>query len=176
MESMDFMNDYVRVIRASAAAGLDALAEVFGRPVTADDVEEGTWITAERGRKISAPDYVASLGRIHTASRAIVAWWNDVDVLVTPTVARIPPPVGYLVEGDLKQRTSRLAEITPYVTLFNVTGQPAISLPLHWTPDGVPVGVQLVAGPGREDVLLRVAAQLETAAPWAEQEPVLASV
>ena len=164
------------MIRASAAAGLDALAEAFGRPVTADDVEEGTWITAQRGRKISAPDYVASLARIHMFSRSIVAWWHDVDLLVTPTVARIPPPVGHLVEGDLKQRTSRLAEITPYVTLFNVTGQPAISLPLHWTPDGVPIGVQLVAAPDREDVLLRVAAQLEAAAPWIDREPVLPTV
>jgi amidase len=176
MDTMDFMYDYVRVIRASAAAGLDALAEAFGRPVTADDVEEGTWITAQRGRKISAPDYVASLARIHTFSRSIVAWWHDVDLLVTPTVARIPPPVGHLVEGDLKQRTSRLAEITPFVTLFNVTGQPAISLPLHWTPDGVPIGVQLVSAPDREDVLLRVAAQLEAAAPWIDREPVLPTV
>jgi len=90
------------------------------------------------------------LGRVQTLCRSIVAWWRDVDLLVTPTVTRIPPPVGYLVEGDQKQRTARLAEITPYVTLFNATGQPAISLPLHWTPDGLPVGVQLVAAPGRE--------------------------
>lgn len=173
MDTTDFMYDYIRVIRASAAVGLDALADAFGRPVTVDDVEDGTWISAAQGRKISAPDYVASLARIHTFSRSVVAWWHDVDLLVSPTVARIPPPVGYLVKGDVKQRTTRLAEITPYVTLFNVTGQPAISLPLHWTPDGLPVGVQLVAAPDREDVLLRVAAQLEAAAPWIDREPVL---
>ncbi len=173
IHTMDYMYDYVRVIRASAAASFDALATVFGRPLTADDVEDGTWIASERGRKISAPDYVASLGRIHTFSRSIVAWWQGADLLVTPAVARIPPPLGYLVEGDQKQRTSRLAEITPYVTPFNVTGQPAISLPLHWTPEGFPIGVQLVAAPGREDVLLRVSAQLEAVAPWIDREPTL---
>jgi amidase len=102
----------------------------------------------------------------------MLSWWSaGMDVLVTPTVGTPPPPLGHLVDGPERELVRRLAAVTPFVTQFNVTGQPAISLPLHRSADGLPIGVQLVAAPGREDLLLRVAAQLEEAAPWAEDRP-----
>ena len=101
------------------------------------------------------------------------------DLLLTPTLGVVPPPVGYLVEGDERTLTKRLAKVTPYLPQFNVTGQPAISVPLGtpegMSPEGLPIGVQLVAAPGREDVLLRIAAQMEQAAPWSHRRPAVAA-
>ncbi|NDH37415.1 MAG: amidase, partial [Acidimicrobiia bacterium] len=90
------------------------------------------------------------------------------DVLVTPTLAGPPPKIGALSGDD---STDRIREIMQYTAQFNMTGQPAISLPLHMSADGLPMGVQFVGAPYREDLLLRLAAQLETAAPWSQRRP-----
>jgi amidase len=169
LDHLDYLFDYVKVIRASAAAVLASLEAEIGRPWTADDVEDGTWVNHQRGRKLSAPDYLGALERLHRFSLDVIGWWDDHDLLITPTLATPPPPNGFLVEGDDRQRRNRLNVTMPFTAQFNVTGQPAISVPLHWTAEGLPIGVQLVAAPGREDVLLRVAAQLEGAVPWAQR-------
>ena len=101
-------------------------------------------------------------------SRALAQWWHGgFDLLLTPTLARIPFAVGsFTNDPSDPMKPSRLAsEWVRFTAQFNMSGQPAISLPLGRTATGLPVGVQLVAAYGREDVLLRVAAQLETAAP-----------
>jgi amidase len=82
-----------------------------------------------------------------------------------------PPEVGWFTDAGSQQEGKRINSYIPYTAQFNVTGQPAISLPLHWTDEGLPVGVQLVAAYGREDVLVRVASELEQAAPWADRRP-----
>ena len=182
MATNDYMYDYVRIMRASATATLRSLEGVLGRPWTEDDVEPVSWINYQRGTKISAPDLLASRERLHLFTRKLVSWWNPqpgqgdgFDLLLTPTLGVVPPPVGYLVEGDERTLTKRLAKVTPYLPQFNVSGQPAISVPLGtpegMSPEGLPIGVQLVAAPGREDVLLRVAAQMEQAAPWDDRRP-----
>ena len=104
-------------------------------------------------------------------------WWaGGFDVLVTPTVNGPPPRLGFLdADGDLKASAQRVREFMPYTPQLNVTGQPAISLPLHTSDTGLPMGVQLVGAYGREDVLLRLAAQLEQAAPWADRRPAVAA-
>ena len=185
MASNDYMYDYIRVIRTSATATLRSYEGVLGRPWAEDDVEPVAWINYQRGAKISAPDYMDSRERLHHFTRRMVSWWNTepgsgdgFDLLLTPTLGVVPPPVGYLVEGDERTLTKRLAKVTPYLPQFNVTGQPAISVPLGtpdgMSPEGLPIGVQLVAAPGREDVLLRVAAQMEQAAPWSHRRPAVA--
>ena len=102
-------------------------------------------------------------------------WWaspeeggDGFDLLVTPTVGAPPPEIGWMTGPD---EGKRIASYIPYTAQFNVTGQPAVSLPLHWTAEGLPVGVQVVAEFGREDVLVRVASALEQAAPWADRRP-----
>ena len=182
MATNDYMYDYVRIMRASATATLRSFESVLGRPWAEDDVEPVAWINYQRGAKISAPDVLASRERLHQFTRRIVQWWNEVpgqgdgfDLLLTPTLGVVPPRVGHLVDGDERTLTRRLAKVTPYLPQFNVSGQPAISVPLGtpegMSPEGLPIGVHLVAAPGREDVLLRVAAQIEQAAPWSQRRP-----
>jgi amidase len=104
-------------------------------------------------------------------ARRMADWWTSHDLLLTPTLGAPPPRLGWFTEAGPEQEGARIAGFIPYTAQFNLTGQPAVSLPLHWTPGGLPVGVQLVAAYGREDVLVRVASQLEQAAPWSQRHP-----
>lgn len=150
------------------------LAESLGRPVTADDVEPLNWALAEMAREVSAVDHVLALESRTLLRRGIQQWWADgFDLLLTPTVGEPPAPLGTLAgdAADLTALGQRSGRCVAFTHPFNVSGQPAISLPLHWSADGLPIGVQLVAAYGREDLLLRVAHQLEQARPWADRHP-----
>jgi amidase len=147
----------------------------IGRDIGPDDVEPCTWALAEQGRTHAAGDLLLAVEEAQAGSRRIASWWADggFDLLLTPTCAEPPPRLG---EHDAPPDNplAPIVRATPFAIFtagFNTTGQPAISLPLHMTGDGLPVGVQLVAAFGREDLLLRVAAQLEAARPWAERTP-----
>ena len=166
----------------SAASALTTWGEALGRAVTADDVEPGTWAMAEIGRGISAVDYVASLNRIQEWSRRMAAWWQPADdtapgfdLLLTPTLAEPPAPLGTFasVPDEPLKGSLRAGPYTPFTPPINLTGQPAISLPLHWSGEGLPIGVHFVADYAREDLLLALAAQLEETAPWSERRPPL---
>jgi amidase len=152
----------------------DSLSALLGRPATSADMEAVNWAQAEYAAKSSAVDYAKSLAAAAMFRRALAQWWNDgFDLLLTPTLSRIPFPIGAFVNDPSDPlKPSRLsAEWVRFTSQFNMSGQPAISLPLGRTATGLPVGVQLVAAYGREDVLLRVAAQLEAAAPWKSFTP-----
>ena len=155
---------------------VDIWGQLLGRPLTPDDVEPATWAIAEVGRGVSGTQFVAALNEIHRYSARVQRWWaQGWDLLLTPTISEPPPPLGeYAAPPDNPfHPVSRSVVEVAYTIPFNMTGQPAISLPLHWTPDGLPVGSQLVAAYGREDLLLRVAAQLEAARPWADRRPLV---
>jgi amidase len=160
---------------AAATAHMTSLMERFiGRPLGPDDLDPLNWALVDLGRMTSVPMYLASVDWIHGFTRRLAAWWADgFDVLVTPTLPEPPAPLGFFRptrENPIEAGT-RATHYASFTSPFNMSGQPAISLPLHWTPDGLPVGVQLVAAYGREDVLLRLAAQLEDAAPWHHRRP-----
>jgi amidase len=130
------------------------------------------------GQRLSSADYLAARSLLGAWARRMAAFWTreeqdgrGFDLLVTPTVGAPPPELGWFAAAGPEQEGRRIGAFMPYTAQFNVTGQPAVSLPLHWTRDGLPVGVQLVAAFGREDVLVRVAAALEEAAPWADRRP-----
>lgn len=159
------------------AVGVARLGSVLGRPLTADDVELSTWAQAEWGRSFSGAEYALALAEAGRWRRAIHQWWGGGwDLLLTPTTAEPAPFLGEHANdpADPLAPLKRAGEWIPFTPAFNTSGQPAISLPLHWTTDGRPVGVQLVAAYGREDLLIRVAAQLEEAQPWAHRRPPLA--
>jgi amidase len=153
---------------------LDMLALLTGRQIGPGDVDPLNWALAEMGRMCSAAQYLATLDWIHAYTRRVAAWWaKGFDLLLTPTLPEPPPLLGTFKPSasDPVSAGMRASQFAAFTSPFNMTGQPAISLPLHATPEGLPVGVQLVAAYGREDVLLRVAAQLEAARPWADRRP-----
>ncbi len=155
------------------ARELDRWGEKLGRVVSPNELEPWNAMLAEIGRATTAGAYVAAMEQAQAWARGVAAWWADGhDVLVTPMVSAPTPEIGYLgPAADPSDVLTRVAGLTTFSMPFNVTGQPAISLPLHHGDDGLPVGVQLVAAYGREDLLLRVASQLEAAAPWADGRP-----
>jgi amidase len=167
---------FSHIVTAWVAAALDQWSEIAGRKISEDMVEHTTWGLAELGRQLSAAQYVASIKWVGRYTYDMAAWWSGgFDVLVTPTIAEPPPPLGALTPkpGDMGAATERLLRLMPFTPPFNMTGQPAVSLPLHWNAAGLPIGVQFVAAYGREDVLLGLAAQLEQASPWAQKWPPL---
>ena len=120
--------------------------------------------------------YVGSVHHLQRYSRQEVArWGRDFDVLLTPTLAILPPKVGILEEVHAAPEAPSLTvfQMAVFNAFFNITGQPSISLPLHQSSGGLPIGMQLVGGPWQEDVLVRLAAQLEKAHPWADRRPQL---
>jgi amidase len=126
----------------------------------------------ESAHRTSSVEYGRAVVRLQMACRPIVAFWADYDVVVTPTLALPPVPLGWLFHGDDPWGwIDRAIEFTPFTALVNVTGQPAVSLPLSATDDGLPLGVQLIGRPAAESTLLRVSAQVERAQPWRARRP-----
>lgn len=159
---------------AGQAALLDQIGVIRGREISADEVEPLTWALAEIGRERSSGRYLGDVATHQGISRLIAGWHaGGHDLLLTPTMAEIAPKLGSFDDTGQNPLDAfhRAFPSGAFTALFNATGQPAISLPLHWTDAGVPVGVQLVAPFGREDLLLRVAAQVERAAPWSDRTP-----
>jgi amidase len=159
---------------AGQAATLVQLGGAVGDEIGPGDVEPLTWALAEEGERRGGGEYLAAVGRHQTVARMIAAVFESgVDLLLTPTLGEEPPPLGTFDDSgpDALEPIHRAGLTAAFTGLFNVTGNPAISLPLHWTDDGLPIGVQLVAAYGREDLLFRVAAQLERARPWHDRVP-----
>jgi amidase len=143
---------------------LDPEQEGLLRPVTR------AW--REYGRTISSHDYSAAVNTMQLSARRAVVATASYDAVLTPTLGLPPQPVEFFAEdGDVMANLHRQGSFTPYTATANLTGQPAISLPLHWTADGVPIGVQLVGRPAGEGPLIALAAQLEAVRPWAARKP-----
>lgn len=156
------------------AVGVARLGALLGRDLTVDEMELSTWAQAQWGRSVAAVDYAQAVASAARWRREVQQWWADGwDVLLTPTTAEPAPLLGEHANdaADPMAPLKRAGQWVAFTSQFNVSGQPAISLPLHWTADGLPVGVQLVAAYGREDLLIRVASQLEAAQPWAHRRP-----
>jgi amidase len=153
---------------------LDTLSMFAGRPLGREDVDALNWELATLGRGCTAMQYLTTVDWIHGYTRRLAAWWESgFDLLLTPTVPEPPPPLGtFKPDPDAPVVAGmRASMFAAFTSPFNMSGQPAISLPLHWSADGLPLGMQLVAPYLREDLLLRVAAQLEEAQPWADRRP-----
>ncbi len=156
------------------AMGARGFGETLGREVTEADLEPVNWVQVEYAKRLSAVDYAAAQGAAYAFRRAAQQWWADGwDLLLSPTLAEPPPPLAEFENdpNDPSAPMRRAGRFAVYTPPFNMSGQPAISLPLHRNADGLPIGIQLVAAYGREDVLLRVASQLESAHPWATTHP-----
>ena len=129
------------------------------------------WLT-ERGRAVSGPEFGLAIGAMRRFAATALTTLAAYDAVLTPTVATPPPLVGALRDDDDPAADfAAQKDYTPWTSAWNVTGMPAVSLPLHWTADGLPVGVMLAARPAEEELLLSLAAQVETAAPWSDRRP-----
>jgi amidase len=166
LEGPTGLGEALRIISSSGlAARLDAWAQRTGRAIGPEQVEPDTWTRAEPGRQYSAVQVHAAVERLLAGVCRCPEWWTaGFDVLVTTTLQAPPPRIGLPPE-------EHPAAFGLFTMPWSITGQPAVSLPLHWTADGLPVGVQFVADYGREDVLIRLGAQLERARPWAGRRP-----
>lgn len=146
---------------------------VGGQTATPENVEPLTWELYQRGLSHSAVELLGATAVLQRFARSVVAMWSELDVLVTPALARRPVRIGELDTGGPDPMAGFLkgGEFTPYTAALNVTGQPAISVPLFHGDDGLPLAVQLVGAPAGEGVLLALAGQLEDARPWADRVP-----
>ena len=180
LADVSMLLDFMTVLNTAARQGLRAGAQMVGRPLVEGDVEFSNWESALAGDAVSGAEYLEALDSLHAYGRRLSSWWaptesggDGFDLLLTPTISGPPPLLGHLVPDPAAPHvaTGRVVELIPFTAQFNVSGQPAMSVPLHWAHNGLPIGSQLVAGYGREALLVRVASQLEAARPWADRRP-----
>jgi amidase len=148
-----------------------------GRPARADDVERVTWLTGQKGEQLTAADYVRATQTAHRLGRQMAAFHERHDVLLTPGLASLPVKLGWLdmMMEDVEEYWRRVFAFSPFTVWFNITGQPAMVLPLGQAAAGLPLAVQLVGRFGDEATLFRLAGQLEKARPWISRRPALPS-
>lgn len=159
---------FTLILSAKVAAAIDFHEMESGRKATPGHFESAVWHCVERGRQASASDLNRATALIHLIGQDIADQVAALDLVMSPTVARPPMPIGELVPDgdDISAFLARVFEFAPFTSMFNVTGQPAISLPLYWSKAGLPIGIQFAAPHGREDILLRLATDLERVVDW----------
>jgi amidase len=163
---------YTDMTCVQTAATFEALEGLVGRPVTREDVEPITWAIIERGRATGGIAHANQVEQCRQLGRAIAGDLNAYDIFLTPTLTQLPRPLGFydMSETDLDRYNAKWTD-SVFAFPFNISGQPAISLPLHWTGDGIPVGVQLVGRYGDEATVLAVSTQIEQHMPWKDRRP-----
>ena len=189
-----FSLSYLTVIAGETCAQVNAIIKRAGRKTSVLDFEPGTQALAALGKVISAGDYAKALNYLTVSSRKIAGFFEQFDVLLTPTLSAPPVPIGSLQMSDAESRMVRMQSrlnaawilkalhiidmvakktfnFIPYTAVFNVTGQPAMSVPLCWNGEGLPIGMQFAARFGDEATLFRLAGQLERAQPWFDKLP-----
>ncbi len=152
---------------------IDDWARRTGRTPSEESFEAVTWQMYRNGKKQTGGGYLMAVEDLQRVARDFAGFFVDHDVWLTPTLARPPVPLGYFgyAPETRRQHIERLGHFTGFTLIANATGQPAISLPLQWSGDGLPIGVQLTGRYGDEAPLIRLAAQLEQARPWAAWRP-----
>jgi amidase len=153
---------------SNLAAGIDGIARLTGQTPQPDLFEGLTWGLYEAGKRITASEYLLAKTVLQRASRQAAQFHETYDVWLTATLGRPPIKLGTfdLEERDPVKSFAPIIDYVPFTAMQNVTGQPAINIPLHWNGDGLPIGVQCVGRFGDELTLLQLAAELETAEPW----------
>jgi amidase len=177
-DAATFTEHFSRVWISDIGGSVKTIGSVAGGEIDRAELEPLTRQMAEIAEGITAAEFVASVSYLRMAARALLAPWADHDVLVTPTLAQPPLEHGALDPDEGAEPIDMLrkaGEFVPFTPPTNVTGQPAISLPLHHSDAGLPIGVQLIGPHGGEELLLSLSAQLEAAAPWSGRHPPVAA-
>jgi amidase len=171
------VDTFWRTVEVLSVAGFDAAARTIGRPVGPEDVEPVTWSLIERGRTVTGAEHAGDIETIRKFGRRIVELHSAYDVVITPTQPYPPRALGSygMCDPDLDHYIGMIMPDMTFTLALNLSGQPAITLPLHWTRDGLPLGTQFAGRIGDEATLLRLASQLEVALPWRSRRPPLSS-
>ncbi|WNW10032.1 amidase [Pseudomonas sp. DTU_2021_1001937_2_SI_NGA_ILE_001] len=171
----EFLDQVFNIIGASTRNYLDVLGQMRGAPVNEAEVEARTRVILRERGQVSGACYAAAVEWIHAFGRRMAAFMQDYDVVLTPTLARLPPRIGELqaVRDDwsIERLIEHFHSYSPYTALANASGQPAMSVPLYWSPGGLPLGAHFMGRFGEESLLLALAAQLERARPWQGRVP-----
>ncbi len=163
------------LVCANAANSLQSRVRALGlASLSSDFIEANTMRCAKLGATFSAEDYARAVATIHAAGRQVEGLFQQYDLILSPTLLQPPVPLGFMATNDDDQEkySRNIQQFWGYTHLYNATGNPAISLPLHWSKDDLPVGVQFAAAFGNEALLLQISAQLEQARPWKNRSPV----
>jgi amidase len=153
---------------AGLAMQVDYICQLSGQTPSLDNLEGLTFGLYQAGKAVTGPQALGAIAALHTVGRTVAAWHRTYDIWITPTLGKPPIPIGLIDFSNTNpvEGFAPMIDYVPFTALQNGTGQPAISLPLHWSATGLPVGVQFVAAVGEEALLLALAGELEAAAPW----------
>ncbi|MBX3025256.1 amidase [bacterium] len=168
-----FSQSFMALWTAGLAMQIEAVSMLAGRAIREADFEGLTWSLYQQGRQVTGSQYLLALAMLQITGRAVGQFHERYDAWLAPTLAAPPIALGTIDidERDVLKAFAPIIDYVPFTPLQNATGQPAISLPLHWTADGLPVGVMFSARLGDEATLLRLAGQLEQARPWKDRRP-----
>ncbi|MGJ7491514.1 amidase [Variovorax sp. ZT4R33] len=165
-----FVDAHADVLAANIVLSVDSRLKVLGRTLRDDDLEPAIRDGYDMGHSVSAAVYAAAINRFHAIGRLMDACLDGVDVLMTPGLVQLPAPLGELaMTGGFKDFRRRMGRYSTFLALINASGQPAASLPTYWTPAKLPVGTQIMARLGRDDLILQLAAQIEATGTWQPQ-------
>jgi amidase len=172
---LNLLPDFTRAFGPLVSFTTFVGGQIAGREPTAEDVEPLTWTLWRHALEQHTIKYLSAQARLESVARSIVQKLSDYDVVLTPALAERPVAIGEIdgLGPDPMGKYRRSGHFTPFTAIVNVTGQPAIALPLYHGEDGLPTAVQLIGPPAREEVLLSLAAQLEAALPWGDRAPAL---
>lgn len=175
MDGEAFTQNFITIWSSGAGWTIDGLARAAGQAPSPALVEPLTWALYEMGKRRTGADYLMALQFLQAASRQIARMFTQFDVLLTPTLAEPPLPLGSFESppDNPVYGLFRAAQFVPFTPICNATGQPAMSVPLYWNAEGLPIGTHFMGRFGDEPTLFRLAAQLEEARPWAGRRPLL---
>ncbi|MEZ5911763.1 MAG: amidase [Paracoccaceae bacterium] len=170
------MRAWTDIVACGTALGIQKALEARGRDLRADDIEGVSRGAMAHAAQISGADYLNAVGTIHAFGRQMAAAFDEIDILLSATLAEPPAAIGRFAHTredyvDYRTGPDGIFAYSPFCAVFNASGQPAASLPLHWTAEGLPVGVHLAAHFGADEELISLCAEVETAQPWAHRRP-----
>ncbi len=175
-DTRGMMAAWTKIVACGTALSIDQAVKKRGRPLQDGEVEGIALGAIAYARTQSGADYLEAVGKVHAYGREMAAFFERYDILLTATLAEPPALLGRFDHRtddyvDYRMGPGRVFDYSPYTAAFNASGQPAASLPLHWTGDGLPVGVHLAAAFGRDELLMGLCARIEEAAPWSGRRP-----
>ncbi len=176
LELMPLMEAWATIVACGTALSVREKVRTRGRPLDPDEIEAVTRGAITLSDRISGADYLASVKKIHQFGREVAAFFENYDLLLTPTLAEPPAKIGRFAPDnedflDYRLGPNGLLPYSPFTPVFNATGQPAMSVPLSWNEDGLPIGIHFAGRFGEDDTLMALAAELESASPWFDRRP-----